>query len=128
MVIRVVAPVRPQWVVAHRWVGDRASRFLVPVVRPVVVPVVHPVVVLVVHPVVVPVVRPVVVPVVRLEVAPVVDLAAVAVHHAVRVAVAVAARNSSQWTCRLTRRMTPPCPRARLWSSVPVPLRTSAQA
>jgi len=82
---------------------------------------------LVVVPVVVPVVHLEVVPVVHLEVVPVVDPAAVAAHHAVRDAVAVAARNSSQWTCRLTRRMTPPCPRARLWSSVPVLLRTSAQ-
>ena len=115
MVIRVVVPVRPQWAVAHRWVGDRGSRFPAPAEVPVEA-----------DPVVVPVARPVVVPAVDLAVVPAVDLA-VAVHHAEKDVVGVAVRNSSRWTCRPTRRRTPPCPRARLWSNVPVPLRTSVQ-
>ena len=65
-------------------------------------------------PVVVPVARPVVVPAARPVVVPAVDLVAVAVHHAEKDVVGVAGRNSSRWTCRPTRRMTPPCPRARL--------------
>ena len=124
MAIRVAVPVRPQWAVAHRWVGDRGSRFPAPAevpveADPVVVPVED-------DPVVVPVARPVVVPVARPVVVPAVDLA-VAVHHAEKDVDGVAVRNSSRWTCRPTRRRTPPCPRARLWSNVPVPLRTSVQ-
>ena len=125
MVIRVVVPVRPQWAVAHRWVGDRGSQFPAPAEVPVEAdPVVVPVEA---DPVVVPVAHPVVVPVAHPVVAPAVDLAAVAVHHAEKDVVGVAVRNSSRWTCRPTRRMTPPCPRARLWSNAPVPLRTSVQ-
>ena len=117
MVIRVVVPVRPQWAVAHRWVGARGSQFPAPAEAPVEA-----------DPVVVPVEADlVVVPVAHPVVAPAVDLAAVAVHHAEKDVVGVAVRNSSRWTCRPTRRMTPPCPRARLWSNVPVPLRTSVQ-
>ena len=110
MAIRVAVPVRPQWAVAHRWVGDRGSRFPAPAEVPVEA---DPVVVPVARPVVVPVARPVVVPVARPVVVPAVDLAAVAVHHAAKDVVGVAVRNSSRWTCRPTRRMTPPCRRAR---------------
>ena len=111
MVIRVVVPVRPQWAVAHRWVGDRGSRFPAPAEAPGEadpggVPVEA-------DPVVVPVARPVVVPAARPVGVPAGDLA-VAVHHAEKDVVGVAARNSSRWTCRPTRRMTLPCPRARL--------------
>jgi len=65
--IRVVVPVRPQWAVAHRWVGDRGSRFPAPAEVPVEA---DPVVVPVARPVVVPVARPVVVPAVDLAVVP----------------------------------------------------------
>jgi hypothetical protein len=113
VVIRVVVPVRPQWAVAHRWVEDRGSRFLAPVVVPAEAdPVVVPAEA---DPVVVPAeADPVVVPVARPVVVPAVGPAAVVVHHAARDVVGVAVRNSSRWTCRPTRRMTPPCPRARL--------------
>ncbi|SVA32622.1 uncharacterized protein METZ01_LOCUS85476, partial [marine metagenome] len=88
--IRVAVPVRPQWAVAHRWVGDRGSRFPAPAEVPVEAdPAVVPVEA---DPVVVPVARPVVVPVARPVVVPAVDLA-VAVHHAEKDVVGVAVRN-----------------------------------
>jgi len=37
-----------------------------------------------------------------------------------RVVVAAVAKNSSRWTCRPTRQMTPQCPRVRSSSNVPV--------
>ena len=104
-----VVPVRLRWADVRRWVAVPANPFPVPVVvRPV------PVVALVAVPVV-PAVALVAVPVV-----PAVALVAVARRDARAVVVAVA-KNSSRWTCRPTRQMTPQCPRARSSSNVPAP-------